>query len=313
MTRFCSVSVDLDPLHCYYTIHGLGEPRGDLRDLVLTRALPRFAELLARRGIAATLFVVGSDLDEAHARARLGELARDGHELGNHSFTHPYAMGRLDAARVGEEVGRCHDRLTEVAGAPPVGFRAPGYDLSPTMIEALMARSYRYDSSIFPAPLYWGAKALIMGAMAAAGRPTGAVLGDPRALAAPRRPYRPDPRAPWRRGQAPLVELPVTVSPWLRVPAISTSVLLAPDRLRARLLESLRGEPFFNFLLHGVDLLDAEEDGIPGELVQREPVLRTPLLAKRRALEATLDRLAQDFRFLRLRDVAAEVQRRGSL
>ncbi len=310
MQRVCSVSVDLDPLSCYYTIHALGDPDAALRDIILRRGLPRFAEIFARRGIRATLFVVGSDLDgHGPGRALLKEMAQAGHELGNHSLTHPYEMARLSRVRVDDEVGRAHDRIAEVAGAAPVGFRAPGYDLSPTMIDAILARGYRYDSSVFPAPGYYGLKALVMGAMAITRRKSGAVMGNPWLQLAPTEPYRPDPEAPWRRGQSPLVELPITVTPLLRIPAIGTSVLLAPTALRARLLESLRTRPFFNFELHGIDLLDADEDGIPGELVARQPDLRAPLTQKRRALEATLDRLSQDFRFAPLREVAAEVQR----
>jgi hypothetical protein len=154
---------------------------------------------------------------------------------------------------------------------------------------------------------------MVMGAMALSGRASGAVLGNPRALAAPLLPYRPSATSPWRTGQAPVIELPISVSPFFRIPAIGTSILLAPTAIRARMLESMRDRPFFNFELHGVDLLDADQDGIPGELVARQPDLRAPLLVKQRALEATLDRLAPDFTFVPLREVASEVQRRGRL
>ena len=311
--RVCSVSIDVDPIRCYYDIHGLGPAPAALRDVILRRALPRFGELFARRGLPATFFVVGQDLDGDGAGRRLyGELAAAGHELGNHSYGHPYDLARLDRRRVDEEIGRAHDLIAEVAGRPPLGFRAPGYDLSPAMVDGLMARGYRYDSSVFPAPLYWSAKAVIMAGMSLAGRRSGAVMSNPRALAAPLLPYRPDAAAPWRRGQAPLIELPISVSPLLRVPAIGTSILLAPEMVRRHLLEAMRRRRFFNFELHGIDLLDAEEDGIPAELVARQPDLRAPLLQKRRALEATLDRLALDFRFAPLSEVAADWQRLGA-
>jgi hypothetical protein len=318
--RVCSLSVDLDPLGCYYRIHALGDAPRDLRDVILRRCLPRFAELFARRRIRATLFVVGQDLDVATgggaaraARAQLGELARAGHELGNHSYGHLYELARTPRATVAAEIERAHQLIGEVAGAPPVGFRAPGYDVSPVMIDELMRLGYRYDSSIFPAPGYYAAKAVVMGALALAGRKSGAVLTNPRALLAPADPYRPDPGAPWRRGQAPLVELPIAVTPWGRTPAIGTSLLLAPHALRAHWLEAMRGRPFFNFELHGIDLCDADQDGIPGELVARQPDLRAPLARKLRALEATLDRLALDYDVATLAEVAARVQREGAL
>jgi hypothetical protein len=309
--RVCSVSVDLDPLSCYYGIHGLGQPPVALRDVVARRALPRFAELFERRGLRATLFVVGSDLDGDPARrSLLASLARAGHELGNHSWSHPYDLARLPRARVDEEVGRAHDAIAELAGAPPVGFRAPGYDVSPRIYDALMARGYRYDSSVFPSWPYYLAKAGVMAAMTLVGRRSRSVLGDPRALLAPALPYRPG-RSPFWKGQSTLVELPVSVSPRLRLPAIGTYLICAPTAVRVRLLEAMRARPFFNLELHGIDLADADEDGIPAALVARQPDLRVPLAQKRRALEATLDRLALDYRFALLRDVAAEVQREG--
>jgi len=317
--RRCSVSIDLDPIRCYYRIHGLGPAPEELRAPVLRRCVPRFAELFAARGIAATFFVVGEDLDPAvdpdaarAARAELAGLVADGHELANHSLTHPYELARLGPAEVAHEIGRCDQLLREVDPRPVAGFRAPGYDLSPTMVAELLRLGYRYDSSIFPAPGYYAAKAAVMAALAAAGRPSGAVLTDPKALLAPAEPYRPSPRAPWRRGQASLVELPVAVTPWLRLPAISTSILVAPRAVRDRLLAMMSRRRFFNFLLHGVDLIDAEADGIPGELALREPALRVPLARKQAALEDTLDRLAERFTILPLRDVASWAQREAA-
>jgi hypothetical protein len=308
--RVCSVSVDLDPLRCYYGIHGLGAPPAQLAHVVLRRALPRFAEMFERRGLHATFFVVGDDVASDQAgRALLSQLARAGHELGNHSYTHPYDLARLSRARIDDEVGRAHEVIAQL-GAAPVGFRAPGYDLSTAVNEVLMARGYRYDSSVFPSWPYYLAKAGVMAAMALVGRRSHSVMIDPRALVAPSLPYRPG-VSPFFRGQSTLVELPISVSPGLRLPVIGTYLLATPSAVRVRLLEGIRARPFFNLELHGIDLIDADEDGIPAALVARQPDLRVPLTHKRRALEATLDRLAPEYRFAPLREVAADVQREG--
>ncbi len=318
--RRCSISIDLDPIACYYRIHGLGAAPPEHATTIMRRCVPRFAEIFAARGIRATFFVVGADLDPDSvgpddaraARAQLASLAKAGHELGNHSHTHPYEMARLDAGRVTEEVGRCDRILRQILGHPVAGFRAPGYDLSPAMIAELVRRGYSYDSSIFPAPGYYAAKAAVMAALAAAGRPSGAVLTNPRALVAPANPYRPSIRAPWKRGQAALVELPVAVTPWLRLPAIGTNLLLAPKMLRDRALAAMARRPFFNLELHGIDLADADADGIPGELVARQPDLRVPLARKRAALEETLAWIAERMTFVTLRDAAAWAQREAA-
>jgi len=323
----CSISIDLDPIACYYRIHGLGDAPAELSTTVMRRCVPRFAEVFASRGVRATFFVVGADLDPGAAvthgppidadaaraaRAQLGDLVKAGHELGNHSHTHPYELARLDAGKVTDEVGRCDALLRQIVGRPVTGFRAPGYDLSPAMIAELLRRGYSYDSSIFPAPGYYALKAGVMAALAAAGRPSGAVMTNPRALTAPADPYRPSPRAPWRRGQASLVELPIAVTPWLRIPAIGTNLLLAPRALRTRAIAAMARRPFFNLELHGIDLADADADGIPGLLVARQPDLRASLAKKRAALEEILDALAERFEIVTLAEAAAWAQREAA-
>jgi hypothetical protein len=319
MTKHCAVSIDLDAAGCYYRIHGLGQPPRELEHIIQQRALPRAAQLFARHGIHVTWFVVGRDADgdavapDREARAgnadRLRALAAQGDELGNHSYSHPYELARWSAPDVDAEIAGCDRVLRAITGKSPRGFRAPGYDLSPAMLESLAARGYRYDSSIFPAPAYYAAKAAVMGVLALAGRPSGAVLTNPRALVAPTDPYRPAMAAPWRRGQAPVVELPVAVTPWTRLPAIGTSLLVAPAALRSRILGAMERRPFFNFELHGIDFSDAEQDGIPGELVDRQPDLRLPIAEKLARLDAILDELARTWTFATLAEVAADVQR----
>jgi hypothetical protein len=315
----CAVSIDLDAIGCYYRIHGLGAPPAELEHVILERALPRAANLFAARGIHVTWFVVGRDADadaalpdraaRAANAARLAVLARHGDELGNHSYSHPYDLARQGAAAVDDEIAGCDRVLRAITGTAPRGFRAPGYDVSPAMLDALARRGYRYDSSIFPAPGYYAAKAAVMAALALAGRPSGAVLTNPRALAAPAAPYRPAMTAPWRRGQAPLVELPIAVTPWARLPAIGTSLIVAPPSIRARLIAAMRRRDFFNFELHGIDFADAHTDGIPGELVARQPDLRVPIADKLARVEALLDEIGRTWTFATLAEVARAVQR----
>ncbi len=317
--RRCAVSIDLDAIGCYYRIHGLGAPPVELEHAILERALPRAANLFAGRGLHVTWFVVGRDADadaalpdraaRAANAARLAVVARHGDELANHSYSHPYELARLPDAAVDAEIAGCDRVLRAIGGAAPRGGRAPGDDVSPAMLDALARRGYRYDSSIFPAPGYYAAKAAVMAALALARRPSGAVLADPRALAAPATPYRPAMSAPWRRGQAPIVELPVAVTPWTRLPAIGTSLIVAPAPIRARLLAAMRRRDFFNLELHGIDFADADRDSIPGELVARQPDLRVPVAEKLARLEAILDEIGRTWTFATLAEVARDVQK----
>lgn len=311
-----SISIDLDPLACYCRIHGLPEPGpagGAAADVVLRRGLPRFLDLFARHGVQATFFVVGQDLEREAGRELLGRAVREGHELGNHSYSHPYDLCRRPRAEIREEVARCHEALRRlVPDRLPRGFRSPGYDMSPELWDVLEELGYRYDSSLFPSPPYYLLKALAMAGKALVGRRSRAVLADPRYLAAPAEPYRPDPRRPYRRGQGGPVELPVATTPWLRLPAIGTTLVVS-EKLRTAVLDQMRRRPFFNLELHGLDLIDAREDGLPAQLVDRQPDLRVPLRDKERALCATLERLQAEYEIVPLHRVAEEVQRVGGL
>ena len=285
-----SVSVDLDAVACYHRIHALGDgPSAESRFAILRRALPRLGELFAQHGIAATLFTVGRDLEEdAEGRRILAELAKAGHEIASHSYSHPYDLVRLGREKIADELDRAQAVIAEACGQPPVGFRAPGYEISGELIDLLCERGFRYDSSAFPAIPYYLAKATVMAGLRLAGRKSGSILGSPRVLAAPCAPYRPAAGAPYRRGDLPILELPVTVTPLLRLHVIGTMLVIAPEWLRRRLVASALTTRHFNLELHGIDLADAAADGFSPALVSRQPDLRVPLAHKMAALDATL-------------------------
>lgn len=316
MKKLCAVSVDLDPLTAYYQIHGLGKPPGKLRHTILRRALPRFQEMFAELGIPATFFVVGRELEQSDEAQRIvKELVEQGHEMGNHTYSHPYDLCALPGQDVASEIRQAHRVIVDVVGSEgaPVGFRTPGYGAGPTVLRVLSEDGYAYDSSMFPSPPYYLAKAAAMAGMALRGRRSGAVMGDPRALTCSADPYQPDVDRPWRRGRSNLVELPVAVVPWLRLPAIGTLLLVAPEWLRRWTLAAMRRRPFFNLELHGIDLADAIVDRIPTELAGRQPDLRVPFSDKRRIFVQTVRELQEDYEFVTLRQAAATVQREGRL
>jgi len=306
-----SVSVDLDPVECYFRIHALGGSPDEIRHVILRRCLPRLADLFSRHGIRATFFVVGRDLEEDdEGRRTLADLANAGHELASHTYSHPYDLVRLASPRMADEIDRAHAAIAAVCGQPPVGFRAPGYEISAELIDLLCQRGYRYDSSAFPAIPYYLAKAAVMGLIRLTGRRSGSILGSPAVLRAPRVPYRPAAGSPYRRGDQPIMELPITVTPWLRLHVIGTTLVIAPEWLRRRLAAAALGSPFFNLELHGIDLADADADGFPAALVAKQPDLRVPLAYKLAALDTTLDEArSQGATFLPLRDAVEEIQK----
>jgi len=86
--------------------------------------LPSMLETLDRNGIKATFFVGGSWADKHPAL--LAEIARRGHELGNHSYTHPHpnALSLEENKRQILQTERLIEELTGIRTrlyAPPYG------------------------------------------------------------------------------------------------------------------------------------------------------------------------------------------------
>jgi peptidoglycan-N-acetylglucosamine deacetylase len=107
-------------------------------------------DLLARRGVKATFFVLGS-VAERHP-GLVGRVVSAGHEVASHGFSHRRVY-ELDEASFAEEIARANLAL-EHAGAPrPIGFRAPEWsinDRAPWGLAALARAGFRYDSSMSP-------------------------------------------------------------------------------------------------------------------------------------------------------------------
>jgi hypothetical protein len=284
-----SLSVDLDSLAHYHAIHALPPPPPG-PDPVHGRALERFGELCARLGIRGTAFAVGDRLSDPEAAAGVAALARAGHEVGNHSFSHDYALTLRHDVAVAEEVRRGGEAVERVTGRRPAGFRAPGYTLSAPLLRALVAQEYRYDSSTFPALPYWLAKGAVMAALALSGRPSGAILDRPRVLAAPRCPYRPDASEPYAPGDLPILELPITTGLG-GFPLIGTFLATLPGVLARALATGTGSLPLFNLELHAIDLLDASDAS--ETLAARQRDLRVPAaekIARLTAFVRSLDR-----------------------
>lgn len=289
--RLSALSVDLDSLPHYCRIQGLPESLLDerARSLVATTAIPRLLELFSRCQAPATFFVIGADVALPGMQQALRSSAAAGVELASHSFSHDYALSRRTRAEIEADLLQCEEALRTV-DAKPRGFRAPGYTLSPALLQAVAARGYEYDSSAFPATPYYLAKGSVMGALSLLGRPSRAILDSPRVLLAPRTPYRPSLTSPYSRGESSLMELPMAVAPVSRLPFIGTFATSAPWLLVEATFRSLRRDALFNFELHALDVLD-QSDGIPKELVRQQRDLQVPVRVK-------LERLGKLFAWL---------------
>jgi peptidoglycan/xylan/chitin deacetylase (PgdA/CDA1 family) len=140
----------------------------------------------------ATFFVV-SEIAEGHP-AVIKRIAAAGHEIASHTHSHRLLTDiSVDERRY--ELRRSREILESTTGQSVRGFRAPAFALPEGYFTALAAAGYDYDSSINPCraiPGWYGGEHDIQRATAAT-----AV----------------DPTAP-----ADLTELPIAVSPYVRLP-----------------------------------------------------------------------------------------------
>jgi peptidoglycan/xylan/chitin deacetylase (PgdA/CDA1 family) len=119
------------------TFHGAGDL--DLAWQVLDR--------LRQRGAGVTVLAVGTWLAASPDAARL--VLDLGHELGNHTWSHP-ALSRFGAEPMYAEIQRCRDKLVELTGSPGAFFRpSQGQHATPAELEqagrAGYARVLSYD------------------------------------------------------------------------------------------------------------------------------------------------------------------------
>jgi hypothetical protein len=236
-------------------------------------------------------------------------MAAAGHPVENHSQSHRYDLTRLGSAAMRAEVLEAHHTIEGCTGRAPVGFRAPGYTLTDGLLNELDRAGYRFDSSAFPCPVYYTAKALTMAGLRVRGRSTAAVLDTPRVWLAPRTPYRPG--RPWYRpGGRGLLELPIVVTPRLRLPVIGTSLVLAGERMARLAIRRCAGMGFVGLELHGIDFLSGADD--LEDLVSAQWDLRLSLSRKLAVLDAAVEELrAAGGRFVTLAEAAAALGERG--
>jgi hypothetical protein len=181
-----------------------------------------------------------------------------------------------------------------------VGFRGPGFSWSPTLLEVLADRGYRYDASTLPTYLAPLARAYFI----ATSRLTREERHQRRDLFGSFSDgFRPVGTYRWRLPSGrQLLEIPVTTVPLIKTPfhmsyliylsRVSTSLMRA--YLRGALALCRRANVSPSFLLHPLDLLDREH----ARELQFFPGMDVPASTKRALFREVVTRLAGQFRLV---------------
>ena len=155
--NMCILTIDLEewyhgayPNYSYKTFDNKFERR-------LEKIIPKLLDLLGRYNYSATFFVLG-EIAKDYPQI-IKEIYRNGHEIASHGFSHIRA-NILGEKNFADDVKISVDIIANLTGKRPKGFRAPNFSLSPSKtpwaFKLLEDFGFEYDSSVFPAIMYYG-------------------------------------------------------------------------------------------------------------------------------------------------------------
>ncbi len=305
--RDCAaVTIDLDAGAHYHAIHGLDPPDDDM---LVARGLTRFLILMRAQQLRGTVFVVAHDLKSLAVRYLVQQAHADGHEIASHSDAHRYDLSTQSRATIEADLTRASSAITALVGEPPVGFRAPGYNLSETLVAALDALGFRYDASMLPSPVYVAARAAAIAVLRVRARRSASLRGSLRATShtvaflPSLLDYRVAARS--RVTARHIVEFPI--GSVAGVPFLGT-LLVAHDAVASTLTRAvLRTKRLAVLELHAIDF--CAPDDVDAALLAVQPDARIALDDKLRRLTHVLSQLAQRRSVRTLADLARTLTR----
>lgn len=108
--------------------HAIAITFDDGPDPVVT---PLVLSVLKEKNVPATFFLIGEKAEKYPHLVR--QILAEGHQIGNHSYSHSYRLGFFSTNRLREDLQRCNRILEEISGEkvrlfrPPFGVTNPRY------------------------------------------------------------------------------------------------------------------------------------------------------------------------------------------
>ena len=93
-------------------------------------------QILEQKNVKATFFLVGEWVDKYPESVKL--IAEKGHDVENHSNTHPY-MTKLTTEQMISEITECNRKIETITGKSPTLFRPPYGDYNNEVVGAVKA------------------------------------------------------------------------------------------------------------------------------------------------------------------------------
>jgi peptidoglycan/xylan/chitin deacetylase (PgdA/CDA1 family) len=305
MKQPIALNINFDSLSECLRLSGLAVDHRTFVDPCFETIMDRFRRLADEYGAPLTVYMIGRDLLSASHRQRVGEWVEDGHEIGNHTWSHPQTLSNMSLAETRLEIERAHELIAETTGRPPRGFIAPAWSTSPLVVQVLSELGYRYDTSLTPSWVQLVAL-LKLRLNSSSGVSVPLLRRDlPGLLWGSRHPYRATVARPWRPNGTGLATLPLPTGRF-RLPVWHTmGFLMSPSRWESVLRAAMSRNRAFYYLMHPLDLLDPDTDlvGLP-DAVRKVERITVPLDQKLALLRRSLDVMAERAEFVTMERLA---------
>jgi len=314
MNNWGNVSIDVDSLSSIYKGQGCSRP-GGYTYVEFRTGLENLLNFFSKYAIEITMFMVGNDFLYKKNHAAIKEIANNGHEIANHSMTHPQSFRWLSEEEKEIELVAMSDVCQEVTGKRPVGFRSPGWNINDATLPVLNKLEYTYDSSVFPTSLMPLMKIAHWSSMSKQRKHDRTTMGQMSYMFSPLSPYHVSNYSFGKKGDNSLIEFPISVSPCLRIPFFATLLLFTGIGFYRKLYRSIRaaGLPV-HFQMHLSDFIDYSipelENQMPGNKkgAYIPQSLHTPLSKKLDLFGEMIDLITQDYIFITLDQWAKRMQ-----
>ncbi|RMF98465.1 MAG: hypothetical protein D6734_00260 [Candidatus Schekmanbacteria bacterium] len=289
LPKIASLNIDVDPLVSYYEIYGVNQKLSSDDPLYL-KAIPRFLKFLKRLDIKSTFFITARSFSE-NTISMLKEIKREGHEIASHSFSHDYHLILNSHEKIKKDIEENFSFLQNAADENPIGFRAPGYNISKELLTILRQAGYRYDSSLLHSRTYLYGKAFFIALQKIIGKETASVIYKNPDLDYTYKPYRIRKTKKTNDNNAELIEFPITSV--FSIPFIGTSIILLPRFILKFLISQLQRREFINIELHIIDFADATDSHLFEPILKIHPGLRIPSSKKEESISYVVTALKQ--------------------
>ncbi len=259
-----ALNINMDSMRECLKLVG-GDPASLTTDHSFFAVMDRFISIASEHGAKLTIFVIGRDLEDARNFDQVREWSRQGHEIGNHTYSHHQFFGQLDVAGIRDEIRKSHHLIESCIGHPPRGFVAPAWSYSPLQLPELQELGYLYDTSLFPSYLMPMIQLALKVKSKLSDKSIPLIRTDwPGSLAGSRHPYLATNQDPWglkKSSQEPgLLMMPLPTA-LMRVPVWHTLAFSFSEPVFSFLLQSaIRRSDFFYYLMHPADLTCPESD-----------------------------------------------------